>query len=73
MAKMAKLAKKGALPIGEWIHEIRGERVLLDSDLARIYGVSTKVFNQSIRLTKQAKNNQSGFIPSLILNLYFQT
>ena len=27
---------------------IRGKRVLLDSDLARLYGVPTKVFNQAI-------------------------
>ncbi len=28
---------------------IRGQRVLLDSDLAQLYGVETKVFNQQIR------------------------
>ena len=27
----------------------RGQTVVLDSDLARLYGVSTKVFNQAIR------------------------
>ena len=31
------------------IHIIRGEKVLLDSDLASMYGVETKVFNQSIK------------------------
>jgi ORF6N domain len=30
-------------------HEIRGERVILDSDLARIYGVSVKALNQAIK------------------------
>ncbi len=30
------------------IHTIRRQRVVLDSDLARLYGVSTKVFNQTI-------------------------
>lgn len=30
------------------IHTIRGMRVMLDSDLARLYGVPTKVFNQTI-------------------------
>lgn len=31
------------------IHTVRGQRVMLDSDLARLYGVSTTVFNQAIR------------------------
>jgi hypothetical protein len=30
------------------IHTVRRQRVVLDSDLARLYGVSTKVFNQTI-------------------------
>ena len=28
---------------------IRGQRVILDADLARLYGVSTKAFNQAVR------------------------
>lgn len=35
--------------IRERIFEIRNERVMLDSDLAELYGVSTRVFNQSVR------------------------
>ena len=31
------------------IHSIRGEQVMLDSDLAEIYGVETKVFNQAVK------------------------
>ncbi len=31
------------------IYEIRGVKVMLDSDLARLYGVETKVLNQSVR------------------------
>ena len=31
------------------IHIVRGQRVVLDSDLAALYGVETKVFNQAIR------------------------
>jgi len=31
------------------IYNIRGYRVMLDEDLAKIYGVETKVFNQAIR------------------------
>ncbi len=31
------------------IHTVRGRRIVLDSDLAALYGVPTKVFNQTIR------------------------
>jgi hypothetical protein len=35
--------------IEQKIYVIRGERVILDSDLAEIYGVETRVLNQAIR------------------------
>ncbi len=35
-------------PIENRIFTIRGMPVMLDSDLAKIYGVETKVFNQSV-------------------------
>ena len=31
------------------IHTIRGTRVMLDRDLAQIYGVPTKAFNQAVK------------------------
>jgi len=31
---------------------IRGQKVILDRDLARLYGVSTKVFNQAVKRNK---------------------
>ena len=31
------------------IYTIRGKKVMLDSDLARIYGYTTKTFNQQIK------------------------
>lgn len=31
------------------IHVIRGQRVMLDSDLAQLYGVETRVLNQSVK------------------------
>ena len=37
------------------IHEVRGEKVILDADLARIYGVST------VRLNEAAKRNAKRF------------
>jgi len=41
--------------LGQLIYEIRGQRVMLDSDLAKIYGVSTK------RLLEQVRRNLSRF------------
>jgi hypothetical protein len=31
------------------IHTIHGERVILDADLAKLYGVPTKVLNQALK------------------------
>src|SRR5438093_5843575 len=35
------------------IFTMRGRRVILDADLARIYGVSTKALNQSVKRNAQ--------------------
>ncbi len=35
--------------IQNMIYVVRGQRVMLDNDLAKLYGVETKVFNQSIK------------------------
>ena len=37
------------LPIPSMIHEIRGCKVMLDSDLAQLYQVGTKVLNQAVK------------------------
>lgn len=31
------------------IHALRGQRVMLDFDLASLYGVQTKVLNQAVK------------------------
>lgn len=36
-------------PVQERIRTVRGHRVLLDSDLAQLYGVKTKVLNQAVK------------------------
>src|SRR5438067_13261304 len=41
--------------LGQLIYEIRGHRVMLDSDLAAIYGVQTKALNRAV------KRNRSRF------------
>ena len=45
------------------ILEVRGQRVLLDSDLAGLYGVTTK------RLNEQVRRNAAKFPPDFILEL----
>lgn len=37
------------IPIENLILLVRGKKVMLDADLARLYGVPTKVLNQSVR------------------------
>lgn len=37
------------LPIESLIHVVRGQQVMLDSDLARLYGVETRVLNQAVK------------------------
>jgi hypothetical protein len=48
--KMEKYEMKAIEPL---ILTIRGKRVILDEDLARIYGVTTKVFNQAVKRNKR--------------------
>ena len=36
-------------PIMDLIYIVRGQQVLLDSDLASLYKVDTKVFNQAVK------------------------
>jgi len=38
-------------PLAGRIHTIRGQRVILDSDLARLYGVPTFRFNEAVKRT----------------------
>ena len=47
----------------EFIHSIRGVRVMLDADLAKIYGYSTKDFN------RQVKNNIEKFEQDFMFQL----
>ena len=52
------MAKKTKFPviveqIDGMIRTIRGVRVLLDRDLAKIYGVPTKAFNQAVKRNRQ--------------------
>jgi hypothetical protein len=55
--------------LGRLIYEIRGERVMLDSDLASIYGVETKSLNRAVNAILTAFRRISCFkSPKMSLN-----
>lgn len=66
---MSRAPKSPALPsapldsLEPIIHSIRGERVILDSDLARLYGVETRVLKQAVR------RNREKFPPDFMFEL----
>ena len=43
------MAEKKSIPIHDKIYEIRGQKVMLDSDLAMLYGVLTKNLNKAVK------------------------
>lgn len=51
------------MPIESLILTLRGQKVILDADLAELYGVPTKVFNQAV------KRNAGRFPPDFIFQL----
>lgn len=51
------------LPIENLIHVIRGQQVMIDSDLARLYGVETK------RLKEQVRRNINRFPEDFMFEL----
>ena len=55
--------RRGSSEIEKLIFSIRGHRVILDVDLARIYGVPTK------RLNEQVKRNQKRFPADFMFRL----
>ena len=49
MAKQKKaLPKVSPAELEQAIHVVRGQRVMLDSDLAKLYGVTTSALNQAV-------------------------
>jgi len=52
-----------AIALARQIREVRGQRVLLDEDLAATYGVTTSALNQAMR------RNRERFPPDFVLEL----
>jgi len=48
-----KIMRYGSQGIEPMILTIRGQKVVLDMELARIYGVTTKVFNQAVKRNRR--------------------
>jgi hypothetical protein len=48
-AKVNAGAAGAGAPLEPLIVRVRGQRVILDADLARLYGVNTKVLNQAVK------------------------
>jgi len=43
------MAKDKVMPIQNLIYEIRGQKVMLDRDLAELYGVELRSLNQAVK------------------------
>lgn len=66
MVAMSAKAEQSIIPverIANSIYLMRGEKVMLDSDLAELYGVDTKVLNQAV------KRNIDRFPPHFMFHL----
>lgn len=61
--KQRKKVHISPVPVDSLIRTIRNERVILDSDLAAIYGVSTKALNQAV------KRNMDRFPPDFLFQV----
>ena len=60
---MKDLVKMGAETLAGLVRWVRGERVMLDADLARLYGVTTKALKQAV------KRNPRRFPGEFVLNI----
>jgi len=56
--------EKGAEALAGLVRCVRGERVILDADLARLYGVETRALNRAVR--RNAKRFPSDFMFMLV-------
>jgi len=50
---MEALVEKGAQALAGLVRWVRGERVMLDADLARLYGVETKALKRAVNRNRK--------------------
>ena len=48
-------------PVEALIRSVRGQKVILDSDLARLYGVRTKALNQAVKRNRERFPDEFAF------------
>jgi hypothetical protein len=54
LSRVAKRKQLANVPkLDELIREVRGQKVILDTDLARIYGIPTFRFNEAIKRNRE--------------------
>ncbi|MBD5290206.1 MAG: ORF6N domain-containing protein [Bacteroides sp.] len=46
---LSESSNSGIIPIENLIHIIRGKQVMLDSDLASLYGIETKYLKRAVK------------------------
>lgn len=63
LAPLSGDTDSGLIPVENLIHIIRGQQVMLDSDLARLYGVETKYLKRAV------KANMKRFPPDFMFEL----
>ena len=61
-AKKKTAVKVSPGEIESSIHVIRGQRVMLDADLARLYGVTTAALNQAVKRNAERFPDDSSYI-----------
>jgi hypothetical protein len=62
MGSNRKIGHRKLANVGSAIHLIRGQRVMLDSDLAAIYGVSTMRLNEQFRRNRERFPEDFAFV-----------
>ena len=62
--------KDSTIPIQDMIYEIRGQKVMLDRDLAELYGVTTKRLNEAVK--RNIERFPTDFMFKLTKNELFQ-
>ncbi len=50
---MENIIEKDEIIVEDMIYEIRGVQVMLDSDLAKLYQVETKIINEAVYRNKE--------------------
>lgn len=61
------MAATSLVPVSEiqqWIHVVRGKRVMLDADLARFYGVGTRDLNKAVSRNLERFPDDFSFVPT---------